>query len=313
MKRLKIAVIGPGAMGMLFAAKLSQTADTVLIGNNRKNIAELQAHGVHLKDGDESVYPVPSFLNGEYREPADLVILFTKAYLTEEAISANRNIISPDTYLLTLQNGMGHADVLGKFASPFRILIGTTEEGSSRENAYAAVHTGRGKTVFGFPHADAAAEEGKQAAERFAELFSEAGFPCTVSDDISRAVWNKLMINASTSVLCGVIQKPQGFLAGDPYARMIWQGLIREICAAAEADGYHFDPEEQIERLQNHLQNAPDGFPSIAADLKNGRKTEVDFISGAVVRSAEKNGLMVPYEKLMVQLVHAMETKSQNQ
>ena len=310
MKRMKIAVIGPGAMGILFAGKLSHAADTVLIGNNKANIAALQKHGVLLKDGNDSeICQVPAYLNGEYSEQADLVILFTKAYLTEEALSANRAIIGPDTYLLTLQNGMGHADVLRKFAAPSNVLIGTTEEGSSRENAYTAVHTGRGKTIFGFPFTDAETEEGRQNAERLAELFSEAGFPCGISDDITWAVWNKLMINASSSVLCGVIQKPQGYLAEDPYARMIWQGLVREICAAAEAEGYHFDPEEQIERLQNHLQNAPAGFPSIAADLKNGRKTEVDFISGAVVRSAEKNGVNVPYEKLMVQLVHAMETK----
>ena len=305
-KKPEIAVIGPGAMGLLFAGRLSEYADVTLLGNNPERIGELELNGIRIQEGETVLECRPSaVLNGACEEPMNLVLLFTKAYLTEQALAANRAVIGENTYLLTLQNGMGHADVLTKFADPSHILIGTTEEESSRENAHTVNHTGHGKTTFGF--VSSVSDAAKQNAERFAALFADAGFPCTVSDDISFAVWNKLMINASSSVLCGVLQKPQGYIVENESAWQICQNLITEVCEAASAEGYHFSKEEQIDRLYNHLRNAPNGFPSLAADLKNGRKTEVDFISGSVVRAAEKKGLQVPYETLMVQLVHAME------
>ena len=305
-KKPKIAVVGPGAMGLLFAGRLSKHADVTLLGNNPERISELQLNGIRVQEGEKLLECRPSaVLNGTCTEPMDLVLLFTKAYLTEQAFAANKAVIGENTYVLTLQNGMGHADVLSQFADPSHILIGTTEEGSSRENAYTVNHTGHGKTTFGF--VTSVSDATKQDAERFAALFDASGFPCTVSEDISFAVWNKLMINASSSVLCGVLQKPQGYIVEHPAAWDICKALIMEVCETANAEGYHFSKEEQINRLYNHLRNAPNGFPSLAADLKNGRKTEVDFISGSVVRAAEKKGLQVPYETLMVQLVHAME------
>ncbi len=305
-KKPKIAVIGPGAMGLLFAGRLSAHADVTLLGNNPERISELQLNGLVIREGETVLECRPRvMLNGACTEPMNLVLLFTKAYLTEQALAANKAVIGENTYVLTLQNGMGHADVLSQFADPSHILIGTTEEGSSRENAYTVNHTGHGKTTFGF--VTSASDAAKQDAEQFAGLFSDSGFPCAVSEDISFAVWNKLMINASSSVLCGVLQKPQGYIVENASAWEICKSLIIEVCKIANAEGHHFDKDEQINRLYNHLRNAPNGFPSLAADLKNGRKTEVDFISGSVVRAAEKKGLQVPYETLMVQLVHAME------
>ena len=305
-KKPKIAVIGPGAMGLLFAGRLSAHADVTLLGNSPERISELQLNGIRIQEGETLLECRPAvMLNGACTELMDLVLLFTKAYLTEQALAANKAVIGENTYVLTLQNGMGHANVLSQFADPSHILIGTTEEGSSRENAYTVNHTGHGKTTFGF--VASAGDAAKQDAEQFAGLFTDAGFPCSLSEDISFAVWNKLMINASSSVLCGVLQKPQGYIVENASAWEISKSLIMEVCETANAEGHHFDQEEQINRLNNHLRNAPNGFPSLAADLKNGRKTEVDFISGSVVRAAEKKGLQVPYETLMVRLVHAME------
>ena len=86
--------------------------------------------------------------------------------------------------------------------------------------------------------------------------------------------------------------------------------LIRELCAAATADGYPFDAEEQIARIRLHLQKAPDGFTSIYADLKAGRRTEVDVINGAVVEAGHRHNIPVPTHEFVVELVHAMEGRA---
>ncbi|MBQ8053757.1 MAG: 2-dehydropantoate 2-reductase [Lachnospiraceae bacterium] len=307
---MKITVIGPGAMGLLFGGKLAACADVSLIGSNTKNLEEINAKGVTIKRGDSAVTrKVPAYRGGSCSEPADVVMLFTKAYQIRDVLTENRALIGPDTLLLTLQNGAGHDRVMREFADSAHVLIGTTKQGSSRESASVIINSGLGETVFG-----GTAGEGEQGPDpaRLEELrmvFENAGFPCTVSDNIRFEVWNKLMINASSSVLSGVLQVAQGYVAENESAWSVCQDLIREICLAAAGEGAIFDPEEQILRVREHLRNAPGGFTSIYSDLKNGRKTEADFICGAVVRAAQDQGLRVPVQETILRLVHAMEER----
>ena len=305
---MKITVIGPGAMGLLFGGKLAACADVSLIGSNAKNLEEINSNGVTIKRGDSIVTrKVPAYQAGTCKEPTDVVMIFTKAYQIRDVLNANRELIGPDTMLLTLQNGAGHDRVMREFADSAHVLIGTTKQGSYRESASVIVNSGLGETVFG-----GAAGEGEQGPDKaFLEeirgVFESAGFPCFVSENIRFDVWNKLMINASSSVLSGVLQVPQGYVAENEYAWSVCEDLIREICAAAAGEGAAFVPEEQILRVREHLKNAPDGYTSIYADLKNGRKTEADFICGAVVNAAKEQGLRVPVQETILRLVHAME------
>lgn len=305
---MKITVIGPGAMGLLFGGKLAACADVSLIGSNAANIKEINEKGVTIKrDGSSVTRMVPAYKGGSCKEPADVVLLFTKAYQIRDVLSENRGLIGPDTMLLTLQNGAGHDRVMREFADSAHVLIGTTKQGSYRESASVIVNSGLGETVFG-----GAASQGEQAPDRarleeLRSVFENAGFPCAVSDNIRFEVWNKLMINASSSVLSGVLQVPQGYVAENEMAWSICEDLIREICAAAAGEGAVFVPEEQILRVREHLRKAPDGYTSIYADIKNGRKTEADFICGAVVRAAQEQGLRVPVQETILRLVHAME------
>ena len=301
---MNIAVIGPGAMGLLFATKLSNCANVVLIGNNKEHIDQINEQGITVKCGDDAKhYNIPAFMNGAYSEKADLVIMFTKAYLTESSLEDNRNIIGEDTVLVTLQNGVGHERILKKYTSSDKILIGTTAQGSYRENAYTIVNSGLGDTCIG------AISDAFKDIDDYISLFADSGFPCIKSDNISRMIWNKIMINASSSVLSGVLQVNQGYVAQNKYAWETCKKLICEICHTAALQGYNFDKEEQIERIYNHLLNAPGGYTSIYTDLKNGRKTEVDVISGAVVAAAHEKGISVPVQETMVNMVHAMEGK----
>lgn len=300
--KMKIAIIGPGSMGLLYAAGLSQVAEVVLLGNNAKNIEAITHEGVTVKRGDEyKTKKVRACMNGNYKETVDLVILFTKAYLTREALTANQDIIGKDTVLLTLQNGAGHESTLMEFVPEERVLVGTTAQGAYRENGHTVVNSGLGDTNVG------AISSRFQDVERYVDVFEKGGFPCHAHEHINQMVWNKLMINASSSVLSGVLGVAQGYVATNEYAWGICKKLIREICKTACEAGYCFKEEEQVERIYKHLLNAPNGFTSIYADLKNGRKTEVDVISGAVVREAQRLGIETPTQQLMVEMVHAME------
>lgn len=304
---MKIAVIGPGSMGLLYGSKLSAFADVCLVGRSREHADELNEKGITLKRGEEErLYRVRAVLPGEIKDPVDLIILFTKAYVTGQALSANRDLIGKDTLVLTLQNGAGHEEILREFTDEAHILIGTTTQGAYRENRYTIVNSGLGETVIGRIN-DREGGPAAKAVEEAAELFEKSGFPCRVSPNIRFNVWNKLMINASSSVLSGILGKPQGFVEENAAAWEICCRLIREICEAAEGEGCQFDFEEQKERIRKHLQAAPGGYTSIYSDLQNKRRTEVDYINGAVVRAAQKQGRRALTHEIILNLVHAME------
>lgn len=305
---MKIAVLGPGSMGLLYGSRLSVCADVCLVGRSREHVDDINRNGITVKRGDqEDIYKVRAVLPGEKKEAADLILLFTKAYITREALAANRDLIGKDTLILTLQNGAGHEEILREFTDEAHILIGTTTQGSFRENIHTIVNSGLGDTVIGRITAGEADPAIGKAVEEAAELFEKAGFHCRISSNIRFTVWNKLMINASSSVLSGILGKPQGFVAENPHAWEICCSLIREICDAADGEGCHFDFDEQRERIRKHLEAAPGGYTSIYSDLQNGRKTEADYISGAVVRAAGKQGRRAYTHEIILNLVHAME------
>ncbi|MCR5516711.1 MAG: ketopantoate reductase family protein [Lachnospira sp.] len=311
---MKIAVIGPGSMGLLYGTKLSKVSDLVLIGHNKEHVEEINEYGIDFTREEKTCnYKVRAVVTGSLKEKMDLVILFTKAYITRDALLKNKDIIGKDTFVLSLQNGAGHEEILSEFVDEAHVLIGTTTQGSSRQNFHSIINSGLGDTTIGqvsfFYKKD---ESIKAGVDKIISVFNEAGFPTQFSEDILFTVWNKLMINASSSVLSGILQKPQGYVVENEAAWGICVDLIKEICKTANSLGCNFKEEEQIERIRKHLQAAPMGFTSVYADIKNNRKTEADYISGAVVRAAKKKGIATPTQEMMLRLVNAMHDDKQN-
>ena len=113
----------------------------------------------------------------------------------------------------------------------------------------------------------------------------------------------------SASVLTGVLQVPLGYIAQNPNAWAVCEALIREAVAVAAGEGLDFDAEQKIAEVREVCEKSPNGLTSIYADLHNGRRSEVDTISGSVVRASERNGVPAPTHRAMVNLVHAMEGK----
>lgn len=171
---MKAAVIGPESMGLLYGSRLSACADVCLVGRSREHVDEMNEKGITLKRGDaQRVYKVRAVLPGEEKEAKDLIILFTKAYITGEALAANRDLIGKDTLILTLQNGAGHEDILREFTDDAHILIGTTTQGSYRENIHTIVNSGLGDTVIGRITEGEADPAIEKAVEEAADLFEK--------------------------------------------------------------------------------------------------------------------------------------------
>ena len=300
---MKIAVLGSGAMGGLFSAYLSRHHEVTVIDVNAALVDKVNAEGLEVRepDGSSQLYHPHATLSTEGMKPVDLVVVFVKAMFSEGALQNNRSIIGPDTYLMTLQNGSGHEDTLGKFVDEEHIIIGTTQHNASVAGVGVTNHGGSGITHMGCVTGSAA------RLQKFADAFTECGLEADTSDGVQRMIWNKMFTNVSASVLTGILQVPLGYISQNESAWAMCCQLIREAVDAAAGLGMEFDYDEKVSEVKAVCDRSPNGLTSIYADLRDGRRTEVDTISGSIVRAGKKGGVATPSHEFAVQMVHAME------
>lgn len=303
---MRIAVIGCGAMGGLYSAYLSKGNEVTVIDVVPDTINNINERGLVVEEPDGSVgtYRPKAALSADEVGPVDLAIVFVKATVTEAALKGDLPLFGPDTYLLTLQNGGGHEEVLGKFVPADHVVIGTTQHNASRTEEGAIRHGGSGLTVIG----SAAGNLAPLGA--IAESFNSCGIACEVSDNVQQLIWNKIFTNVSASALTGLFQMPLGFIVQNEHAWELCTRLIREAVEIATANGFDFDFDTKLAEVRHVCEASPAGLTSIYSDIKFGRRTEVDTISGYVVRAARTVGVPAPNHEFVVEAIHALEGKS---
>lgn len=304
---MRVVVLGAGAMGMLFGGYLSAHNEVTLIDVDENKVSQINEKGITIQepDGTSRHFTPKAVTSSKGMEQADLMIVFVKAMFSASALAANRSLIGPNTFVLSMQNGSGHEEVLSQFAADQEhVVLGTTQHNSSIVDASTIRHGGAGPTFVG------AMKGQPQELEQLAQNFTECGLPCSTSTQIRKMIWHKMFTNVSASALTGILQMPMGFLVDSQEAWNLTQTLLREAVQVANGDGMGFDEEEIVNEVHTHLENSRGGITSIQADLRDGRKTEVDTISGSVVRASKRNGVPAPSHEFVVHLVHALEDKN---
>ena len=300
---MRITVLGAGAMGMLFGGYLSRRNNVWLVEINQERVETINRDGITIREKDGEWIARPKAVTStEGLGTMDLVLIFVKAMFTESALQANRGLIGPETYLMTLQNGAGHEQKLLPFTDAEHVIIGSTQHNSSVAGASAIQHGGAGKTSIGILQGDS----GKLIP--MAENFTACGLECVTSNEVKKQIWTKLFTNTAASSLTAVLQVPLGYLIENEAAHDLMRKLCHEAVETANAEGFaHFEEAEVLAGVETVCRNAPNGYTSIYADIRDGRRTEVDTISGSVVQAARGLDIPVPCHEMIVGLIHAME------
>lgn len=302
---MKVAILGAGAMGSIYGANISKNHDVYLIDTNEDLVSKINTVGLKVTKDDVSTFYYPkAFTNSADIPVVDVVIVFVKALYSKDALLNNKSIIGKNTILMTLQNGQGHEELLREFVSEENIIIGTTEDNGRILGLADISHGGNGNTNIG-----SLVKNNEKSISIVKEVFEGTCFNLIVHENISQLIWDKLFINSSLSVLTGVLQVKMGFIAENDYAFNLAKQLILESTEVAKSLGLTANYDEIVEKVRKTSSQSKEGITSICADIANGRKTEVDTISGAVVKSAKKCGLSVPTHETMVNLIHALEQK----
>ena len=309
---MKIYFLGAGALGCAIGGTLAAAgSDVTLINSSKAHVDAINRDGLRMKVGDtERVVKVRAALDCSGLEAPDLVIVLVKSFHTRSAIEGALSIIGPHTALMSLQNGMGHEEILADVAGSEHVLAGKTYVGGVMLGPGHIIAGTQGKrTVIG--ELDGRVSE---RAKAIAAEFARAELPCEVSDNIVGVMWDKLLVNVSTGALSGITGQVYGSLYEVPEIEATAIAAVAEAMAVAEAGGVKLS----IKTPRDAWLMAAEGLPyefktSMLQSLEKGSITEIDFINGSVVRTGQKYNVPTPVNQTLVAAIkgieHRMEAK----
>jgi 2-dehydropantoate 2-reductase len=307
---VKVAIIGPGALGCLLAAKFSLSGEKVWLVDYRPERVELltrQGLLLRTSEGIVTEVRVPAGLAGEVG-PVDLAILTVKAHQTAAAAQQLPLLLGHGGLALTLQNGLGNLEEMTKVVGPEHLLGGASILGVTKLREGEVLLAGLGHTYVGPPPGSLVSSA---EVEKVAALFRQAGLPCEVRSDIEVMLWEKLLANVGINPLTALLQVKNGVLLNLPPAWQIAVAAATETLAVARAEGINLsvDPET---RLAEVCTATAANRSSMLQDITAGRQTEIGALNGQVATRGERHGFPTPVNHLLTQLIRALEMARQD-
>jgi 2-dehydropantoate 2-reductase len=299
----RIAIVGCGAIGSLFAAHLAQAgeAEVWAYDLDERQVAAIEERGLTLTGvGEVHGHPRATTDAGAL-PPCDFGIVATKALHTEGAIAATAHAFA-DGAVCTVQNGVGNEEVIAPHVD--RVMRGTTfPAGRLIEPGVVQWDTGGDTTIGPFEPKPASMDE----VEALAGLITRSGMRTTALPDARGAQWRKVIFNAATNPLGALTGLTHGQACDVAPLRELMRDLVAEGRAVCEAQQITLDADPDA--LIDHAREvAYDHKASMLQDIEAGRRTEVDWLNGGIVRFGREHGVPTPHHAAIWALIQALES-----
>jgi 2-dehydropantoate 2-reductase len=305
---VKIAVVGAGAMGSVYAGILGDAGNEVwAVDVWAEHVEAIRRDGLRVEgaSGGRTVRI------GATTDPAevgvcDLVVIATKAMNVEAAAASAEPLVGPDTTVLPIQNGLGSADRVAAVLGDERVAIGVAGGfGASIVAPGHAHHEGWELVRLGERRGPATPR-----IQRIAEAWEDAGFRVQVYDDVEQLVWEKLIFNVCFSGTCSVLERTIGEVLADPAAWQVASSCAREAYDVARARGIAISFDDPVAYVRAFGEKIAGSRPSMLQDVLAGRPCEIDVINGAIPPAAREVGLAAPVNETVAGLVRAKSPRS---
>ena len=302
---MKIAVIGAGAMGSIYAARFAQAGHSVVaIDTWADHVDAINTHGLRV-DGPAGKITAQGIVASRDMTRAtdcNLYIIATKGSGVGPAAQAIAQV-NPNAQILTIQNGLGAAERLASHFPARQIMLGVADGfGASMVGPGHAQHTAMKLIRLGCVGGGVDAH-----MEQVARTWQSAGFDVECFDDIDRLIWEKLLCNVTLSAPCCVFGCTVAQLLADTDKWHIALGCMAEAFAVGQAMGIRFSFDDPVAYVTAFAKRVGAAKPSMLQDHENGRKSELDQINGAIAPLAEKAGLTAPYNATLSAVIRARE------
>jgi 2-dehydropantoate 2-reductase len=304
---MKIAIIGVGAMGSVYAGLLASAKEgheVWAIDTWKDHVEAIRTKGLRVEgaSGDRTVKMQATTKASDCKD-ADLVIIATKDDGVAEAAKSALAIAKKDAPILTIQNGLGSADKVAEIVGSKRIMMGVVGGfGASMKGPGHAHHNGMEFLRLG--EMDGGMTERLETVKR---TWETGGFKVLTFADIHKMVWEKLICNCTYSGPCALTGLRVGEVQASPHAWSIAAACATEAYMVARARGINLDFDDPVRYVKEFGQKIPGARPSMLLDHMAGRKAEVDNINGAIPREGAKVGIAAPVNGVVVALLKAKE------
>ena len=294
---MEIIVLGAGAIGSLYGAKLAAENDVTLVGR-AEHVAAINSEGLRLEGIEPQIVRMHAATSIEQIGAEALIVLTTKVPNSAAALGPIAHLVRDDTTIICLQNGIG-SERIARAALGNRgvVLRGITQFGAIFKAPGVIQFMARGYTAI----------EDSERSARIADVLSAAGLDCRVSPDIGADVWHKLVINCVVNPITAILGCEVGGIANpqlDPLKRLV----IDECVAVAAAEGVTFKG-DFIREIDDRFRPSHN-IASMLQDLRRGHPTEIDYLNGAVVTLGFEHGLECPVNNALTKIIKAMEAVS---
>ena len=297
-------MVGPGALGCLFAGLLALAGhDVRLLGRRREHTDTIDRDGITVeRDGEARRAAVRAATDPATLGPVDLAIVLVKATDTAEAAKSLPALLGPQAPALTLQNGLGNVEALTAVLGADRVLGGVSSQGATTLGVGHVRHAGFGPTSL------AEARGGHSArAETVAAALDRAGLDARAYPDAAPLIWGKLIANAAINPLGALLRCQNGQTVERPAARELFVGLAREAGAVAAALRVSLPFDDSAAHAESVARVTYGNRNSMLQDVENRRRTEIDAINGAVARLGAEHGVPTPLNATIATLIRALE------
>lgn len=300
-----IVIVGAGAMGCYFAARLGEAGLSVtLVDIDPVRLDLLTRDGIKLHDDrGERTIATRAVRAQDVAPGADLVMLFTKGLHSAAAAQSVAHLADGTSFALTLQNGIGNAEILADIFTPARVLMGVTDIPADLEGPNLVASHGLGHVRLGSMVA-----EMHPMAEQVAQMLTLCGLNAEADARVEMAIWEKVAFNAALNALATVSGATVGGM-DHPAGRRIIAAVVTEVVATAAASGVQIEAEPIWTKIDFALANHRGHKASMLQDMLAGRATEIGSINGAVVRTAAQAGIATPVTSTLADIIRLMEAK----
>jgi 2-dehydropantoate 2-reductase len=305
---VKIAIVGTGAMGSVYAGLFASAGHEVwAIDRWREHVDAIRAKGLRVEgaSGDRTV-KIHATTEPRDAGTCELVILATKAMHVEQAAKGISPLLGRDTPVLSIQNGLGGPDAAASILGKERVMVGVVGgfgasmrgPGHAHHNGWELVRLGE----FGGPIT--------ARLERIEDVWREAGFRVKVFDDIDQLVWEKLLCNCAYSGPCAVAECTIGTVLNDAELSRVSGACATEGFEVALKKKIKLDFSDPVAYVRDFGAKIPEARPSVLLDLMSRRKSEIDVINGSIPRVGREVGVAAPVNEALTALVHAKERQA---
>ena len=307
MAKPHIVIVGAGALGCLFGAGFCGAGYGVtLVTRTPESAALLQQNGIRI-DSDNKTRTVTGFVaTADYASVRDasVVVILVKSSATAAVAKALAPHLTPNTLVLTLQNGLGNVEALTAHIPVSRVAVGITGNGAALLGTGYIRFGGITETVLG--------EQGGGPSMRLdavRDIFVKAGFPTRVSETITSAVWTKLMVNVGLNPVSALTGLRNGDIIKETEAFALAEAAVREAATVAAALGIRLDVDDPVAHTHRAASLTAVNETSMLQDLRAGRLTEIEAMNGQIELHAKALGIPVPVNTTLASLIRLQQKR----